>query len=102
MSGLEWREYMKVSNVMVIGAGQMGSGIAQVCAQAGYQVLLNDLKPEFVERGLDIINKNLSRSVDKGRMTEEQKQEVLAKLTASTDLNDASSVDLVIEAAIEN
>ncbi|EKN64885.1 3-hydroxybutyryl-CoA dehydrogenase [Neobacillus bataviensis LMG 21833] len=93
---------MQVSNVMVIGAGQMGSGIAQVCAQAGYKVLLNDLKPEFVERGLAGINKNLSRNVDKGRMTEEQKQEVLARLTASTDLNDASGVDLVIEAAVEN
>ncbi|MFK9091587.1 3-hydroxybutyryl-CoA dehydrogenase [Bacillus salipaludis] len=93
---------MQVSSVMVIGAGQMGSGIAQVCAKAGYKVLLNDLKPEFVERGLGIINKNLSRNVDKGRMTEEQKQEVLALLTASTDLNDAGGVDLVIEAAVEN
>ncbi|MFF2447279.1 3-hydroxybutyryl-CoA dehydrogenase [Neobacillus sp. NPDC058068] len=93
---------MKVSKVMVIGAGQMGSGIAQVCAQAGYQVLLNDLRHEFVERGLGVINKNLTRNVDKGRMTAEQKQEVLARLTASTDLNDAAEVDLVIEAAVEN
>ncbi|TWD99506.1 3-hydroxybutyryl-CoA dehydrogenase [Neobacillus bataviensis] len=93
---------MNVSKVMVIGAGQMGSGIAQVCAQAGYKVVLNDLKLEFVERGLGIIQKNLTRNVDKGRMTEEQKQEILARLTSSTDLNDASSVDLVIEAAVEN
>ncbi|MGG1675778.1 3-hydroxybutyryl-CoA dehydrogenase [Neobacillus sp. NRS-1170] len=93
---------MKFSKVMVIGAGQMGSGIAQVCAQAGYNVVLNDLKSEFVERGLGIINKNLSRNVDKGRMTDEQKQEVLAKLTVSTDLQDAAEVDLVIEAAVEN
>ena len=93
---------MKVSSVMVIGAGQMGSGIAQVCGQAGYKVLLNDLKPEFVERGLGVINKNLSRNVDKGRMTEEQKQGVLSRLTASTDMNDARGVDLVIEAAVEN
>src|SRR3954447_15328824 len=102
MSGLEWREYMKVSNVMVIGAGQMGSGIAQVCAEAGYQVVLNDLKPEFVERGLGIISKNLQRNVDKGRLTEEQKQKVLGNITASNDLNDAREVDLVIEAAVEN
>jgi len=93
---------MNVSKVMVIGAGQMGSGIAQVCAQAGYKVVLNDLKLEFVERGLGTIRKNLTRNVDKGRMTEEQKQEILARLTSSTDLNDAGSVDLVIEAAIEN
>jgi 3-hydroxybutyryl-CoA dehydrogenase len=93
---------MKIEKVMVIGAGQMGSGIAQVCAQAGYNVLLNDIKQEFVERGLGVINKNLSRNVDKGRLTEEQKQEILARLTPSTDLRDASVVDLVIEAAVEN
>ncbi|MED4224093.1 3-hydroxybutyryl-CoA dehydrogenase [Neobacillus cucumis] len=93
---------MNVSKVMVIGAGQMGSGIAQVCAQAGYNVIVNDIQPEFVDRGLKIIQKNLTRNVDKGRMTEEQKQKVLAKLTSSTDLNDAKDVDLVIEAAVEN
>lgn len=93
---------MKIAKLMVIGAGQMGSGIAQVCAQAGYQVVLNDLKPEFVERGLAGINKILSRNVDKGRLSEEQKQEVLGNITASADLNDASDVDLVIEAAVEN
>lgn len=93
---------MTVEKVMVIGAGQMGSGIAQVCAQAGYQVLLNDIKQEFVDRGLGVINKNLTRNVDKGRLTEGQKQAVLGRLTPSTDLNDASAVDLVIEAAVEN
>ncbi|WP_040206925.1 3-hydroxybutyryl-CoA dehydrogenase [Neobacillus jeddahensis] len=93
---------MKVSKVMVIGAGQMGSGIAQVCAQAGYQVVLNDLKPEFVERGLGVIQKKLARNVAKERITEQQRQEALARLTPSTNLNDASGVDLVIEAAVEN
>lgn len=62
---------------MVVGAGQMGSGIAQVCAQSGYSVILNDIKPEFVERGLGVINKNLSRQVEKGRMSKEQKEEIL-------------------------
>ncbi len=93
---------MKIEKVMVVGAGQMGSGIAQVCAQAGYQVYLNDLKPEFVDRGISGINKNLTRQVEKGRMTEAEKQEILARLTFSTDLNDAANVDLVIEAATEN
>lgn len=93
---------MNVKKIMVIGAGQMGSGIAQVCAQAGYSVLLNDLKGEFVERGLGVIKKNLSRQVDKERMTAEQMDEVLSNLTLSTDLNDAKNVDLVIEAAVEN
>ncbi|CAM3844900.1 3-hydroxybutyryl-CoA dehydrogenase [Mesobacillus thioparans] len=93
---------MSVKTIMVIGAGQMGSGIAQVCAQAGYDVLLNDLKPEFVERGLSGIKKNLNRQVDKGRMTAEQLDAVVDRVTASTDLQDASKVDLVIEAAVEN
>jgi 3-hydroxybutyryl-CoA dehydrogenase len=93
---------MKVENIMVIGAGQMGSGIAQVCAQAGYNVLLNDLKAEFVERGLGVINKNLSRQVEKSRMTEEEKNEIIGRITVSTDLADAKGVDLVIEAAVEN
>ncbi|MDF2037937.1 3-hydroxybutyryl-CoA dehydrogenase [Cytobacillus oceanisediminis] len=93
---------MNVKNIMVIGAGQMGSGIAQVCAQAGYSVILNDLKPDFVERGLGVIKKNLSRQVEKERMTAEEMETVLKNVTASTDLQDAKNVELVIEAAVEN
>jgi len=95
-------EDMKVEKVMVIGAGQMGSGIAQVCAQAGYEVLMNDLKDEFVQRGLAVITKNLSRQVEKGRLTEGEKSEILSRLKPSTNLADASDVDLCIEAAVEN
>ncbi|NKE04565.1 3-hydroxybutyryl-CoA dehydrogenase [Mesobacillus selenatarsenatis] len=93
---------MSVKTIMVIGAGQMGSGIAQVCAQAGYDVFLNDLKPEFVERGLAGIKKNLTRQVDKGRVTAEQLDEIVGRITSSSDLQDAVKVDLVIEAAVEN
>ncbi|MGG3736619.1 3-hydroxybutyryl-CoA dehydrogenase [Aeribacillus pallidus] len=93
---------MAIKKVMVVGAGQMGSGIAQVCAQAGYEVILNDLKQEFVERGLGVISKNLSRQVNKGRLTEEEKEAVLARITSSVDLKDGHDVDLVIEAAVEN
>ncbi len=93
---------MNVQKIMVIGAGQMGSGIAQVCAQAGYSVLLNDLKQEFVDRGLGIIKKNLSRQVEKDRITAQQMEEVLSNLTPSTDIQDAKNVDLIIEAAVEN
>ncbi|WP_075618396.1 3-hydroxybutyryl-CoA dehydrogenase [Paenisporosarcina indica] len=93
---------MTIQKVLVIGAGQMGAGIAQVCAQAGFDVKLNDMKEEFFQRGLTTITKNLSRSVEKGRMTEEQKSQVLSRITKSLDLNDASDVDLVIEAAVEN
>lgn len=91
-----------LEKVMVIGAGQMGSGIAQVCAEAGYQVYLNDLKPEFVDRGLNVINKNLSRQVEKGRLSTEEQQAILSRILFSTNLNDAANVDLVIEAAVEN
>jgi 3-hydroxybutyryl-CoA dehydrogenase len=93
---------MQVKQVMVIGAGQMGSGIAQVCAQSGYQVFLNDIKQEFVDRGLGVINKNLGRQVEKGRLSVEQKEEIAGRIQASTDINDAANVDLVIEAAVEN
>ncbi|TYS69610.1 3-hydroxybutyryl-CoA dehydrogenase [Sutcliffiella horikoshii] len=93
---------MTIQKVMVIGAGQMGSGIAQVCAMAGYDVYMNDLKQEFLERGLAGISKNLSRSVDKGRMTEDEKAAVLGRLQTTTTLEDAKHVDIVIEAAVEN
>lgn len=93
---------MTIQKVMVIGAGQMGSGIAQVCAQAGFDVTLNDMKQEFFERGLGVITKNLSRDVEKGRKTEEEKQGILGRITMSLDLRDAADVDLVIEAAVEN
>ena len=93
---------MTIQKVLVIGAGQMGAGIAQVCAQAGFDVKLNDMKEEFFQRGLNTITKNLSRNVEKGRMTEETKSQVLSRITKSLDLNDASDVDLVIEAAVEN
>ncbi|MFJ7953994.1 3-hydroxybutyryl-CoA dehydrogenase [Lysinibacillus sp. NPDC096418] len=93
---------MGIQNVMVIGAGQMGSGIAQVCAQAGYNVKLNDMKQEFFERGLGVITKNLTRDVEKGRKTEDEKAAILGRITMSLDLQDASEVDIIIEAAVEN
>ena len=91
-----------MKKIMVIGAGQMGGGIAQVAAQAGYSVILNDIKDEFVMRGLGIIQKNLSRSVEKGKLTAEDKEATLSRITKSTSLQDAATADLVIEAAVEN
>lgn len=94
---------MAIEKVLVIGAGQMGSGIAQVCAQSGYEVVLNDIKQEAVERGIAGIDRLLSRNVEKERMTEDEKTAVLNRLTTSTNLEEAAEgVDLVIEAAIEN
>lgn len=93
---------MTIQQVMVIGAGQMGSGIAQVCAQAGLAVKLNDISEESFEKGIRTITQNLSRNVVKGRMTETEKEAVLKRIDKSLSLEDASGVDLVIEAAVEN
>jgi len=91
-----------VKTILVIGAGQMGGGIAQVAAQAGYLVILNDIKEEFVIRCFGIIEKNLSRSVEKGKLESEEKDLILGRITKSISLQDAVSADLVIEAAVEN
>lgn len=93
---------MEIKQVMVIGAGQMGSGIAQVCAAAGYDVFLHDLKQEFVDRGLAGIEKNVQRLVDKGRLSVEEKSGLLERIKPSADLQNAKEVDVVIEAAVEN
>ncbi len=93
---------MEIKKVMVIGAGQMGGGIAQVCAQAGYEVYLNDIQEESFQKGLAVITKNLMRNVEKERITEEEKDAVLNRITKSLTLEDAKNVDIVIEAAVEN
>ncbi|KKZ94352.1 3-hydroxybutyryl-CoA dehydrogenase [Bacillus wiedmannii] len=92
---------MGVQKIVVIGAGQMGSGIAQVCAMAGYDVKVQDLKQEQLDRGLAIITKNLARQVEKGRMKEEEKEATLNRLTVTLDLDCVKGADLVIEAAVE-
>ena len=93
---------MEVKTFGVIGAGQMGNGIAQVAAMSGLNVIMNDVKAEFVERGLATITKILSRNVDKGKMTGEEKGAVLARIKTSTNLKDMAAADFVVEAATEN
>jgi len=93
---------MEIKKIMVIGAGQMGGGIAQVAAQAGLQVVLNDINADLIDKRVAFIDKTLSRNVEKQRITEEDKQATLARLTPSTDLQDAADVDFVVEAATEN
>ncbi len=93
---------MDIKTYGVIGAGQMGNGIAQVAAMSGLNVIMNDIKPEFVQRGLDTITKNLSKSVEKGKMTAEEKQAVLSRIQSSTALSDMTAADFVVEAATEN
>ena len=92
---------MSVQHIMVIGAGQMGSGIAQVCAMAGYSVVLQDVKKEQIDKGIAIITKNLARQVEKGRMAEEDMNDTLARITPVLTIQSAAEADLVIEAAVE-
>ncbi len=91
-----------MEKIFVLGAGTMGSGIVQAFAQKGYEVIVRDIKDEFVQRGLSGINKNLSKLVSKGKMTEETKEEILSRISGTTDMNLAADCDLVVEAAIEN
>ncbi|TXL66605.1 3-hydroxybutyryl-CoA dehydrogenase [Cerasibacillus terrae] len=93
---------MTIKKVMVIGAGQMGSGIAQVCAQSGFDVLLNDMNKEALDKGMNRIEKLLARSVEKERMTESDKEATMSRLKPSSMLEDAKDCDLVIEAVVEN
>jgi 3-hydroxybutyryl-CoA dehydrogenase len=91
-----------IEKIIVVGAGQMGSGIAQVAAQAGLGVVLNDVTSEFTEHGLASITKNLDRSVTKGWLTEAERSGVLLRITLSTSLEDAKDVDLAVEAVAES
>ena len=91
-----------MEKIFVLGAGTMGAGIVQAFAQKGYEVIVRDIKDEFVERGISVINKGLSKQVAKGKMTEEVKEEILARISGTTDMNLAADCDLVVEAAIEN
>jgi 3-hydroxybutyryl-CoA dehydrogenase len=93
---------MKIKKIGVIGAGTMGNGIAQVASQAGYEVVMRDIEEGFVKKGLGAITKNLQRSVDKERITEQQKEEILSRIKGTTDMGEMKNVDLIIEAIIEN
>jgi 3-hydroxybutyryl-CoA dehydrogenase len=87
---------------LIVGAGQMGAGIAQSAAQAGYQVQLSDISSELVERGIAKIDKALARQVDKGRLQEGEKAEIMGRISAAPGLEAAADADLVIEAVVEN
>ena len=93
---------MDIKTFGVIGAGQMGGGIAQVAAMSGLNVIMNDINEGFVLKGLQAITVNLSRSVDKGKITEATKDAILSRITTSVDLKDMEAADFVVEAASEN
>jgi 3-hydroxybutyryl-CoA dehydrogenase len=93
---------MVIKKIGVIGAGTMGHGISLVAAKAGYDVIIRDIKDEFVNKGLGKIEKFLNRSVEKGKMTEEEKNKILSKIKGTTKLEDLKDADLVVEAIFED
>ena len=93
---------MEIKTVGVVGCGLMGGGIAQVSAQSGYQVVVSEINDELLNKGLASINSILTRSVDKGRISQEDKDATLARIKGTTNTKDFSDCDLVIEAVIEN
>jgi len=92
---------MEIKNVLVLGAGVMGSGISQVIAEAGYKVFMEDISDEFIKRGLDNIEKGLSRKVKKGTITEGDKLNIQSHINTTTSISDTKDADLVIEAIPE-
>ncbi|WP_201787758.1 3-hydroxybutyryl-CoA dehydrogenase [Carboxydothermus islandicus] len=90
-----------MKKIMVVGAGQMGSGIAQVAAQAGFETVLHDLNLDIVNKGLETIKKSLAKFVEKGKITEAEKNEILERIKPSDNLKNAADCDLVIEAVVE-
>jgi 3-hydroxybutyryl-CoA dehydrogenase len=94
-------ESMAIQKVGVVGCGLMGSGIAQVCAQAGFTTVVREVSPEIVDKGFKGIEKNLARLVEKGTLTEAQKTDIRGRMTGTTALEDLKDCDLVVEAIIE-
>jgi 3-hydroxybutyryl-CoA dehydrogenase len=92
---------MAIQKVGVVGCGLMGSGIAQVSAQAGFPTVVREVSPEIVDKGLKSIEKNLARLVEKGNLTEAQKSEIRGRLKGTTSLDDLKDCDVIVEAIIE-
>jgi 3-hydroxybutyryl-CoA dehydrogenase len=93
---------MEIGRVGVVGCGLMGSGIAETCARAGYEVVVREVNDEFLQRGLARIKKSLSKAVERGKASQEQADRALAAIHGTLDLADMAHCDLVVEAAIEN
>ncbi len=93
---------MEIKKICVLGAGQMGSGIAQVCAEAGYEVAMRDIEQRFIDGGMNNIRKNLARSVDKGKMSQDAADATLARVNPTLDMKEAAAeADVVVEVVLE-
>jgi len=93
---------MEIKTIGVVGAGQMGSGIAQVASQSNFQVVMSDIADSFIQKGLSSISKNLDRLVEKGKISSQKKDEIFGRIKGTIDIKDMAKVDFVIEAATEN
>jgi len=93
---------MEIKKVGVVGCGAMGSGIAQVCAQSGYQVVVSEINDEFLKKGLASIDRFMAAGVKRGKLSQEDKDSTLARIKGTVDMKDFGDCDLIIEAAIEN
>jgi len=93
---------MEIKTIGVVGAGQMGNGIAQVAAQSGLGVVMSDIADSFVQKGLTTISKNLGRMVEKGKIPSQKKDEILGRIKGTVQVKDMAETDFVVEAAIEN
>jgi 3-hydroxybutyryl-CoA dehydrogenase len=93
---------VEIKRVGIVGCGAMGSGITQVCAQAGYQVVVSEINDELLNKGLTSISKFLAKSVEKGKLSQQDKDAILARIKGTTTTKDFSDCDLVIEVAVEN
>ena len=93
---------MEIQRIGIIGAGQMGNGIAHVCALAGYDVMMHDVKREKVDAAFEIISMNLSRQAARGKISDAEKDSAMKRITAASSLDDFSKVDFAIEAATED
>ena len=93
---------MTIRKIGVVGAGTMGSGIAQVAAQIGCDVLMQDVADEFVQKGLDSVDRFLTKGIERGKVTEEGKREVLARIKGTTQIEELKDVDFIIEAVLED
>jgi 3-hydroxybutyryl-CoA dehydrogenase len=92
---------MEIKKIGVLGAGAMGNGIAQVCAQAGHEVVMRDIADKFVQRGLKTIEGFLAKSVEKGKITEDEKKKAVGRIKGTTDMADLKECDFIIEAVLE-
>jgi len=93
---------MEIKTVGVVGAGQMGNGIAQVAAHAGFRVVMSDIADSFVQKGLATISKNLDRMVEKGKIPSQKRDEILGRIKGTIKIGEMADADFVVEAATEN